>query len=95
MALELTVAVLGGTGPQGRGLARRWASAGLGVVIGSRSPERAAETAAELAEATGGDVRGADNHEAAASCDVVVVAVPVPQWPRDVVSVTVAPPVVI
>jgi 8-hydroxy-5-deazaflavin:NADPH oxidoreductase len=76
MALELTVAVLGGTGPQGRGLARRWASAGLPVVIGSRSAERAAETAAELASATGGDVRGADNHEAAAAGDVVVVSVP-------------------
>jgi NADPH-dependent F420 reductase len=76
MALELTVAVLGGTGPQGRGLARRWATAGVGVVIGSRSAERAAETAAELAAATGGDVRGADNYEAAAACDVVVVAVP-------------------
>jgi 8-hydroxy-5-deazaflavin:NADPH oxidoreductase len=76
MALELTVAVLGGTGPQGRGLARRWASAGARVVIGSRSAERAEETAAELADATGGDVRGTDNHGAAALSDVVVVAVP-------------------
>jgi 8-hydroxy-5-deazaflavin:NADPH oxidoreductase len=73
---ELTIAVLGGTGPQGRGLVRRWAAAGLSVVIGSRSAERAAETAAELAEATGGDVRGAANHEAAAMCDLAVVAVP-------------------
>ncbi len=72
----VTVAVLGGTGPQGRGLARRWGAAGLSVVIGSRSAERAAETAAELAEATGGDVRGAANHDAAAACDVVVLAVP-------------------
>jgi 8-hydroxy-5-deazaflavin:NADPH oxidoreductase len=76
MAPSLTVAVLGGTGPQGRGLARRWAAAGVGVVIGSRSAERAAATAAELAGATGGDVRGADNHEAAAAGDVVVLAVP-------------------
>ena len=73
---ELTVAVLGGTGPQGRGLARRWASAGVSVVIGSRSAERAAEVAAELAEATGGDVQGAANHDAAARCDLAVVAVP-------------------
>jgi 8-hydroxy-5-deazaflavin:NADPH oxidoreductase len=73
---ELTVAVLGGTGPQGRGLARRWASAGVPVVIGSRSAERAAEVAAELAEATGGDVQGAANHDAAARCDLAVVAVP-------------------
>jgi 8-hydroxy-5-deazaflavin:NADPH oxidoreductase len=71
-----TIAVLGGTGPQGRGLARRWATAGMAVVIGSRSAERAAEVAAELAEATGGDVRGLANHEAAAICDVAVVAVP-------------------
>ncbi len=73
---ELTIAVLGGTGPQGRGLARRWAGAGLSVVIGSRSAERATEVAVALAEATGGDVRGAANYEAAAMCDVAVVAVP-------------------
>jgi NADPH-dependent F420 reductase len=72
----VTVAVLGGTGPQGRGLVRRWAAAGVPVVVGSRSAERAAETAADLAEATGGDVRGLANAEAAAAADVVVVAVP-------------------
>ena len=71
-----TVAVLGGTGPQGRGLARRFAAAGLTVVIGSRSAERAADTAAELATATGGEVTGADNAQAAEAGDVVVVAVP-------------------
>ncbi len=71
-----TVAVLGGTGPQGRGLARRFAAAGLTVVIGSRSAERAQATAAELAEATGGDVTGAANAEAAAQGDLVIVAVP-------------------
>jgi len=72
----VTVAVLGGTGPQGRGLVRRWAAGGVPVVVGSRSAERAAETAADLAEATGGDVRGMANAEAAAAGDVVVVAVP-------------------
>ena len=71
-----TVAVLGGTGPQGRGLARRFAAAGVPVVIGSRSADRAADTAADLAEATGADVSGADNAGAAAAGDVVVVAVP-------------------
>jgi NADPH-dependent F420 reductase len=71
-----TVAVLGGTGPQGRGLARRFAAAGLPVVIGSRSADRAAATAAELASATGGDVTGADNAGAATAGDIVVVAVP-------------------
>jgi NADPH-dependent F420 reductase len=72
----VAVAVLGGTGPQGRGLVRRWATAGVPLVIGSRSAERAAETARSLAEATGGDVRGLANEDAAAAGDVVVVAVP-------------------
>ena len=67
-----TVAVLGGTGPQGRGLVRRFAAAGVPVVIGSRSADRAADTAAELP----GEVSGADNAGAAAAGDVVVVAVP-------------------
>ena len=71
-----TVAVLGGTGPQGRGLARRFAAAGIPVVIGSRSLERAAETASALVEAVGGDVTGAENAGAAEAGDVVVVAVP-------------------
>ncbi|WP_310961450.1 NADPH-dependent F420 reductase [Nocardioides terrisoli] len=71
-----TVAVLGGTGPQGRGLARRFAQAGLKIVIGSRSAERAEAAAAELAEATGGSVTGADNLAAAKAGDVALVAVP-------------------
>jgi NADPH-dependent F420 reductase len=80
--LNMTVAVLGGTGPQGRGLARRFAAAGMSVVVGSRSAERAESHARELAEATGGtgrsggSVRGADNRSAARAGDVVVVAVP-------------------
>jgi hypothetical protein len=72
----LTVAVLGGTGPQGRGLARRFAAAGVPVVLGSRDAGRATATAADLAAATGGDVTGADNAGAARAGDVVVVAVP-------------------
>lgn len=70
------VALLGGTGPQGRGLARRFAAAGLPVVIGSRSADRAEEAASALAEAVGGTVSGADNAGAAAAGDIVVVAVP-------------------
>jgi NADPH-dependent F420 reductase len=70
------IAVLGGTGPQGRGLARRFAAAGLQVVVGSRSKGRAEAAAADLAEAGGGVVTGADNAGAAAAGDVVVVAVP-------------------
>lgn len=67
-----TVAVLGGTGPQGRGLARRFGAAGVPVVIGSRSAERAEDAARELP----GDVRGLDNAGAASAGDIVVVAVP-------------------
>ncbi|SEM08790.1 NADPH-dependent F420 reductase [Streptacidiphilus jiangxiensis] len=68
----LVVGVLGGTGPQGRGLAYRLAKAGQQVVIGSRSADRAAAAAAEL----GLGVRGADNAATAAESDVVIVAVP-------------------
>ena len=71
-----TIAILGGTGPQGRGLARRFAQAGLRVVLGSRDAERAEKAAAELAEVTGGHVEGAANAEAAAAGDVVLVVVP-------------------
>ncbi len=68
----LTVAVLGGTGEQGRGLARRFALAGTSVVLGSRSTERAAQAAAGLP----GNVTGLDNEAAALAGDVVIVAVP-------------------
>ncbi|MEY9876157.1 NADPH-dependent F420 reductase [Streptacidiphilus sp. MAP12-33] len=68
----LVVGVLGGTGPQGRGLAYRLAKAGQQVVIGSRSAERAAAAAAEL----GLGVEGADNAATAARADIVIVAVP-------------------
>jgi NADPH-dependent F420 reductase len=70
----MTVAVLGGTGPQGRGLARRFAMSGLPVVLGSRSAERAAATAEALAAGT--SVTGTGNGAAAAGADLVVVAVP-------------------
>jgi len=69
----MTVGILGGTGPQGRGLARRLAAAGHQVVIGSRSAERAQRVAAEYAGV--GHVSGAGNAEAA-SADLVIVAVP-------------------
>ena len=75
-AKDAVVAVLGGTGPQGRGLARRFAMAGVTVVLGSRDAGRAAEAAEALATATGGTVTGLANADAAAAGDVVVVAVP-------------------
>ena len=70
---SLAVAVLGGTGDEGRGLARRLAMAGHRVIIGSRDGGRAAAAAAGL----GGDLlSGRVNHEAAAEADVVIAAVP-------------------
>jgi NADPH-dependent F420 reductase len=74
----LTVAFLGGTGDQGRGLARRFAIAGHPVVLGSRQAEKAQAAASELADTVPepGLVRGASNAEAARAGDVVVVAVP-------------------
>jgi NADPH-dependent F420 reductase len=68
----LVVSVLGGTGEQGRGLARRLGLAGCRVVLGSRDAARASAAAAELP----GDVAGADNAGAARAGDVVIVAVP-------------------
>ncbi|MER7914972.1 MULTISPECIES: NADPH-dependent F420 reductase [unclassified Streptomyces] len=66
------VGVLGGTGPQGKGLAYRLARAGQKVIIGSRSADRARAAADEL----GHGVEGADNAEAARRSDIVIVAVP-------------------
>lgn len=71
-----TIAILGGTGPQGRGLARRFAQAGLPVVIGGRSAERSRAVADELSEAIGVSVHGTDNLTAAERGDVVLVVVP-------------------
>jgi NADPH-dependent F420 reductase len=72
------IAVLGGTGSEGGGLAFRWAGSGHEVVIGSRSTQRAAAAAEELSRLLGGRgrVRGASNQEAAAAGSVVVLAVP-------------------
>jgi 8-hydroxy-5-deazaflavin:NADPH oxidoreductase len=70
------VGILGGTGPQGRGLARRFAAAGHHVVIGSRSTERAEKIAAEYADLEGsGGIVGGSNSEAAAA-ELVIVTVP-------------------
>jgi hypothetical protein len=68
----LVIAILGGTGDQGRGLARRFALAGHQVLIGSRSAERAQSAAAEL----GHGVRGLANADAAREAGVVIAAVP-------------------
>ncbi|MER5942734.1 NADPH-dependent F420 reductase [Streptomyces sp. NPDC001928] len=68
----LVVGVLGGTGPQGKGLAYRLARAGQKVIIGSRAAERAQAAAEEL----GHGIEGADNAECARRSDIVIVAVP-------------------
>ena len=72
-----TLAILGGTGKEGRGLAYRWAKAGYPIIIGSRSPERAQKAAAALRERVpGAQVQGMENRDAAAAADMVVVSVP-------------------
>jgi 8-hydroxy-5-deazaflavin:NADPH oxidoreductase len=71
------IAVLGGAGKEGGGLALRWAHVGYPVIIGSRSTERAAAAAAEINAALGRDAaRGADNLAAARAAQMVVLAVP-------------------
>jgi NADPH-dependent F420 reductase len=71
---NLVIAVLGGTGDQGRGLAHRFAAAGNPVIIGSRRAERAAAAAESLRPGRG--IRGMSNADAAREADVVIVAVP-------------------
>jgi hypothetical protein len=76
------IALVGGTGPEGRGLATRFAKAGHEVVIGSRDAARGAEVAAELAQSLAGSapgattVTGSDNETAVDGADIVVVVVP-------------------
>jgi len=72
-----TLAILGGSGDLGGGLARRWAKAGYPLVIGSRDPTKAAQVADEIRTAAGGStVTGATNAAAAAAADIIVLAVP-------------------
>jgi 8-hydroxy-5-deazaflavin:NADPH oxidoreductase len=73
-AARLTVGILGGTGDQGRGLARRLALAGNRVIIGSRHPGRAAAAADTIGSPP--HVTGGHNEEAAADADLVIAAVP-------------------
>jgi 8-hydroxy-5-deazaflavin:NADPH oxidoreductase len=71
-----TVAVIGGTGDLGSGLARLWAAAGYSVVLGSRAKDKAEAAARELASQIGIGVRGDDNRAAAQAADIVVLCVP-------------------
>ncbi len=73
----LTLAILGGTGKEGAGLAMRWALQNYRVLIGSRSAERARQRAAEMNAELGEDyLAGAANAEAAAAADIVILSVP-------------------
>jgi NADPH-dependent F420 reductase len=75
--LILTLAILGGTGREGQGLAYRWAKAGYHVIIGSRTPPKAEGVAAELNERLGSEmVRGAANEAAAGDCDIAILTIP-------------------
>lgn len=78
MPLLMTIAVLGGTGKEGKGLAYRWAKAGYKVLIGSRSPEKAVTTASELMEMLEGSssLVGTSNREAAELANIVVLSIP-------------------
>ena len=71
-----TLAILGGTGKEGPGLALRWASVGYPIIIGSRQAEKARKTAAELNQKIGRDVvRGLINAQAARNADICVLTV--------------------
>ena len=77
-SILVRIAVLGGTGREGKGLAYRWAKAGYQVLIGSRTSERAVTAASEIMELLEGSssVVGTTNLEAAQQADIVVVSVP-------------------
>jgi NADPH-dependent F420 reductase len=74
----LTIAILGGTGKEGKGLAYRWARAGYKVLIGSRTPQKAVNVAEELSMMLGGQshIEGMGNPEAAHNANIIVLTVP-------------------
>ena len=74
----MTIAILGGTGKEGKGLAYRWARAGYRILIGSRTPPKATTAAEEINMTLGGSahIEGLDNPRAAREADIVVLTVP-------------------
>ena len=81
----MTIAIVGGTGPEGSGLALRWAQAGETVIIGSRDRERASQMAATLNQALHGavgssapavQVLGEENRAACQSAEMIVLTIP-------------------
>jgi len=81
------IAILGGSGPQGSGLALRLARAGHEVTIGSRDAHRAVATASELSQRIVKPITGSDNRAAAAGCDIVLLTVPYAAQRETVTSV--------
>jgi 8-hydroxy-5-deazaflavin:NADPH oxidoreductase len=76
--LSRPIAIFGGTGPAGMGLALRWARAGESIIIGSRNAERARESAAKIKDRAGANaqITGDTNAAACASTDLLVLTVP-------------------
>jgi 8-hydroxy-5-deazaflavin:NADPH oxidoreductase len=72
----MNIAIVGGTGKEGQGMAARWAKAGHQVHIGSRDAERARSAADQLSTKAGAPISGGDNAWAVAQADVVVLSVP-------------------
>ena len=72
------IAILGGTGPAGMGLALRWARVGETVILGSRDAQRAKEAAEKIKQKTGSESRvsGMENSAACAAADLLVLTVP-------------------
>ena len=74
-----TIAILGGTGKEGKGIAYRWAKAGYRVLIGSRKQEKAEAAAEDLKVLLGdapADIAGLANPDAASQADIVAITVP-------------------
>src|ERR1700675_5040273 len=80
----MIIAIVGGTGPEGSGLALRWAQAGETIIIGSRDAQRASDSATKLGEKLrekiggvhGNRLSGAENKAACTGAEVVVLTVP-------------------
>ena len=72
----MRIAVVGGTGKEGRGMALRWTRAGHAVFIGSRDAARAKEAAVELSAEAGSSIQGGENTEAVEASELVILSVP-------------------
>jgi NADPH-dependent F420 reductase len=76
VTLPASIAIIGGTGKEGRGLGARWSRAGIRIILGSRDGARAAEAAKALSGLSGGKVDGDQNAPAAARADIAVLTTP-------------------